>query len=158
MSISSSTSSGIPAISSRHSPLLKSLTLLLSRKLLAFSLAVLLLKRICCRMAARSMPSLQGKEAVQSPLLTAILLQPFKLAGYCIKEYRAINEPAVSLHYDGCSLYRLVLPRADWKLTPCRSWIGRTFRRELATALERTSPQMANVKFCPKSNSSKCQK
>ena len=54
-----------PSSTLPYSSLLKSVTLLFSRNASAFSLAVLLLERICCRRAERSMFSLQSKQEVK---------------------------------------------------------------------------------------------
>ena len=60
------TSSGIPAMSSCHSSLLISWTILSSSKASAFSVAVLLLERICFRRDERSISSLPGRQQIKA--------------------------------------------------------------------------------------------
>ena len=71
-----STSSGIPVMNFRHSSLLISLTLLFSRKISVFSVALLLLRRISRRRAERSISSLQCQQDV-TLLFTATWVRPW---------------------------------------------------------------------------------
>ena len=64
LTVSLFTSSGISATNIRHSSKVITLSALSSRKSSAFSLAVLLLRRICCRRVEMSISSLQCKQEV----------------------------------------------------------------------------------------------